>query len=144
MSIQGSSSFFEGWIEIQYIMSYKCSVPKTFIKSLLESFSQTLIRQFFTAKYPEIAAKFEEKEKEDGLIKPDQVKSFSKMNEKNRTRVISPQLSKSLKNNRLSQVAEVFLHLHQQHRTTWTQVLHHPCVKGGVAQSISCSTIKAR
>ena len=27
------------------------------------------------------------------------------------------------KNNRLSQVAEVFLHLHQQHRTTWTQVL---------------------
>jgi len=49
-------------------------------------------RQFFTAKHPEIAAKFEEKEKEDGLIKPDQV-------------------------------AEVFLHLHQQHRTTWTQEL---------------------
>ena len=54
----------------------------------------------------------------------------------------SPKLSKSFKNNRLSQVAEVFLHLHQQHRTTWTQVLRHSCVKGGVAQSISCSTIK--
>ena len=51
---------------------------------------------------------------------------------------------KSFKNNRLSQVAEVFLHLHQQHRTTWTQVLRHSCVKGGVAQSISCSTIKAK
>ena len=48
------------------------------------------------------------------------------------------------KNNRLSQVAEVFLHLHQQHRTTWTQVLRHSCVKGGVAQSISCSTKKAK
>ena len=71
---------FEGWIEIQYMMSYKCSVPKTFIQYLLESFSQTLIRRFFTAKHPEIAAKFEEKEKEDGLIKPDQVKSFSNMN----------------------------------------------------------------
>ena len=72
--------FIEGWIEIQYMMSYKCSVPKTFIQYLLESFSQTLIRRFFTAKHPEIAAKFEEKEKEDGLIKPDQVKCFSMMN----------------------------------------------------------------
>ena len=72
--------FIEGWIEIQYMMSYKCSVPKTFIQYLPESFSQTLIRQFFTAKHPEIAAKFEEKEKEDGLIKPDQVKSFSMIN----------------------------------------------------------------
>ena len=72
--------FFEGWIEMHYMMSYKCSVPKTFIQYLLESFSQTLIRRFFTAKHPEIAAKFEEKEKEDGLIKPDQVKSFSMMN----------------------------------------------------------------
>ena len=72
--------FFEGWMEMHYMMSYKCSVPKTIIWSLLESFSQTLIRQFFTAKHPEIAAKFEEKEKEDGLIKPDQVKSFSNMN----------------------------------------------------------------
>jgi len=49
-------------------------------------------RQFFAAKHPEIAAKFDEKEKEEGLVRPDQV-------------------------------AEVFLHLHQQHRSTWTQEL---------------------
>ena len=37
---------------------------------------QTFIRQFFTAKHPEIAAKFDEKEKEEGLVRPDQVASF--------------------------------------------------------------------
>ena len=35
--------------------------------------SQLFIRQFFSAKHPEIAAKFDEKEKEDGLVRPDQV-----------------------------------------------------------------------
>ena len=34
------------------------------------------IRQFFTAKHPEIAAKFDEKEKEEGLVRPDQVFEF--------------------------------------------------------------------
>ena len=36
----------------------------------------TFIRQFFSAKHPEIAAKFDEKEKEQGLIRPDQVASW--------------------------------------------------------------------
>ena len=36
----------------------------------------TFIRQFFSAKHPEIAAKFDEKEKEQGLIRPEQVRSW--------------------------------------------------------------------